>query len=126
VFVVGVPHGVDDGAVAMEAGRPGRSPGLPPGERPLAQALASARAGTDGRRPDFDRAAPLLFLVSPRDTESLDELAALFPSARVRSVPAWGPDGGFVVVEAPAGRPGPKPEGEAVSASSRPKAPARG
>jgi len=126
VFVVGVPHGVDDRAVAMEAGRPGRSPGLHPGERPLAQALAAARAGADGRRPDFDRAEPLLFLVSPRDAEGLAELSVLFPSARLRSVPATGPDGGFVVVEVPAERPGPEPEREAVSAPSRPGAPARG
>ncbi|MHB8798798.1 MAG: hypothetical protein ACYDBY_10085 [Thermoanaerobaculia bacterium] len=110
VFVVGVPHGVDDRAVAMEAGRPGRSPGLHPGERPLAQALAAARAGTDGRRPDFVRGDPLLFLVSPRDTESLAELRGLFPTARVRSVPAPGPEGGFVVVEAPAEPAAPEPE----------------
>ncbi|MBP7676663.1 MAG: hypothetical protein KBB14_10095 [Thermoanaerobaculia bacterium] len=124
VFVVGVPHGVDDRAVAMEAGRPGRSPGLHPGERPLAQALAAARAGTDGRRPDFVRGDPLLFLVSPRDAEGLAELRGLFPSARVRSVPAPGPEGGFVVVEAPAERSA--PASGAVSAPSRPGAPARG
>jgi hypothetical protein len=123
VFVVGVPHGVDDRAVAMEAGRPGRSPGLHPGERPLAQALAAARAGTDRRRPDFDRGDPLLFLVSPRDAEGLAELRGLFPSARVRSVPAPGPDGGFVVVEAPAERSAPASGG--VSAPPRPGAPAR-
>ena len=123
VFVVGVPHGVDDRAVAMEAGRPGRSPGLHPGERPLAQALATARAGTDGRRPDFDRGDPLLFLVSPRDAEGLAELRGLFPSARVRSVPAPGPDGGFVVVEVPAERSAPGSGG--VSAPVRPGAPAR-
>ena len=109
----------------MEAGRPGRSPGLHPGERPLAHALAASRAGTDGRRPDFDRGAPLLFLVSLRDTESLAELRGLFPSARVRAVRAPGPDGGFVVVETPAERSAPAASG-GVSAPSRPGAPARG
>lgn len=128
VFVVGVPHGVDDRAVAMEAGRPGRSPGLHPGERPLGPALAAARTGADGRRPDFDRGDPLLFLVSPRDTEGLAELRALFPAARLRFVHAACPDGGFVVVEAPAERPAPAPSpapAGGVSVPPRPEGPAR-
>lgn len=101
VFVVGLPHGVDDRAVAMEAGRVGRSPGLAPDERPLARSIAAA--ARDPRRPDFDATGPLLFLLAPRDEVGLAELRALFPDARVRWGTASGPEGGWVAVLAPAG-----------------------
>ncbi len=106
VFVVGVPHGADDRAVAMEAGLAGRSPGLGPAERPLVKALGPAFGGVDERRKDFDPDGALLFLLSPRDEGGLDELLRLFPRANVLRVAAAGPDHGFLRVEAPAETPG--------------------
>jgi hypothetical protein len=100
VFVVGVRHGADDRAVAMEAGFVGRSPGLQPHERPLAAALAVAACGRDPRRPRFDPARPLLFLLAPGDAEGLSELRALFPAATFRSVDVPGRREGFVAVRA--------------------------
>lgn len=109
VFVVGVPHGADDRAVAMEAGLVGRSPGIDPSDRPLAKALEPALGGTDGRRLDFDPGGALLFLLSSRDGPGLAELRLLFPGAIVRRVPSAGPDRGFVRVEVPAGQAGRAP-----------------
>jgi hypothetical protein len=104
VFVVGVPHGADDRAVAMEAGLLGRSPGIDPAERPLATALEPAFRGVDERRRDFDPEGALLLLLSTRDEPGIDELRLLFPGAIVRSVASAGPDRGFFRVEVPAGQ----------------------
>lgn len=103
VFVIGVPHGPDDRAVAMEAGLAGLSPGIHPAERPLVTALAAAFRGADPRRRDFDPDGALLFLLSPADEAGLRELRESVPSASTRSFDTAGPGRGFVRVVVPAG-----------------------